>query len=60
MVVVLTIAYSGELRTIVHLKNITFDVLKALENSGRIGPQPAIKDNQSCKDTKEQHGFFDA
>ena len=58
MVVVLTIAYSGELRTIVHPKNTTFDVLKVSEASGRIDPQPTIKDNQPGEDTEEQHGLF--
>ena len=33
---------------------------KVLENSGCIGSQPAIKDNQPCKDPKEQHSFCNA
>ena len=40
--------------------NITFDVLKVWETSGRIGSQPAIKYDQPSEDTKEQHGFFNA
>ena len=58
MVVGLTIADSIVLRTIFHLKNTTFDVLKVLENSACIGSQPTIKDNQPSEDPKEQHGFF--
>ena len=53
-----TISDSLLLRLIVYMKNITFDVLKVSENSSRIGSQPAIKDNQPCKNTKEQHGLF--
>ena len=55
-----TIADSLFLCAIFQLKNITFDVLKVLENSGSIGSQPAIKDDQPSEDTKEQHGFFNA
>ena len=54
------IADSLFLCAIFQLKNITFDVLKVLGNSGFICLQPAIKDNQPSEDTKEQHGFFNA
>jgi hypothetical protein len=60
MAVDLTIAHWLELRAIFQLGNITFEALKVFGNSGCICSQPAIKYDQPSKNTKEQHGLFNA